>query len=279
MNNHPFHLVNKSPWPIILSFSIFSITLRFISFFYKMNIFILIFNLILFILILTQWWRDVVRESTFQGLHTKKVALGLKYGIILFIFSEIIFFSSFFWAFFHRRLSPSIDIGIIWPPKCIKPFNPIGIPLLNTIILLSSGISLTWAHRAIINNNYTESVKRIILTIVLGIYFSLLQITEYYEAPFSISDSVFGSTFFISTGFHGLHVLIGTIFIFFIMLRLLKLHFSKTHHVGFECSAWYWHFVDVVWLFLYLNIYWWGSYLFNIKSIISFQLESSLRNK
>lgn len=275
MNNHPFHIVDKRPWPIITSLGLIIITSGVIIIFNKQEIRLLIIGTIIIILAMTQWWRDIIRESTYQGIHTKKVVIRIKIGIILFIISEIMFFASFFWAFFHRRLSPAIEIGITWPPKGIKPFNPISIPILNTIILLSSGVSITWAHRAIITNNKTQCKKRIILTITLGIYFTILQGIEYYEAPFSIADSVYGSSFFIATGFHGIHVILGTTFITVIIVRLIKIQFSSKHQVGFECSAWYWHFVDVIWLFLYVSIYWWGSYLFNIKSIFSFQLKSS----
>lgn len=205
-----------------------------------------------------QWWRDITREGTFQGIHTNQVTLGLKIGIILFITSEVFFFISFFWAFFHRRLSPVIELGLIWPPIGINIFNPFQIPLLNTIILLSSGISVTWAHHRLINKNFNETYKRLLLTIILGIYFSFLQGYEYIDASFTFADSVYGSTFFIATGFHGIHVLIGTLFLFICFLRHNKFHFSKNHHFGFEAAAWYWHFVDIVWLFLYLSIYWWG---------------------
>jgi len=206
-----------------------------------------------------QWWRDVSRESTYQGLHTTKVTTGIKLGIILFIVSEVFFFLSFFWAFFHSSLSPSIEIGIQWPPIGIKPFNPIQIPLLNTIILLSSGVTVTWSHHRIIEKNLSEAKNSLAITIILGVYFTSLQALEYWEATFSISDSVYGSTFFMATGFHGLHVLMGTSFLAVCLGRIINNHFSRYHHFGFEAAAWYWHFVDVVWLFLYINIYWWGS--------------------
>lgn len=169
------------------------------------------------------------------------------------------FFVSFFWAYFHCSLSPDIFIGQNWPSKGIQRFNPIGIPLLNTLILLSSGIRLTARHHFIIVGNKLKANYYLIITIILGVYFSILQWIEYQEASFSISDSIYGSTFFIATGFHGLHVLIGTIFLFVCFSRLIINHFSSYHHFGFEAAAWYWHFVDVVWLFLYLFIYWWGN--------------------
>lgn len=216
-------------------------------------------RLAILILSAFQWWRDITREATFQGIHSNKVVRGLQWGIILFIVSEVFFFISFFWAFLHRRLSPNIEIGIIWPPKRIQPFNPIQIPLLNTTILLASGISITWAHHGLLHNNYTQTKIALTITLLLGVYFTILQAWEYIEAPFTISDSIYGTTFFVSTGFHGLHVIIGSTLLLVSLIRHTNLHFSKNHHFGFEASAWYWHFVDVVWLLLYSIIYWWGS--------------------
>lgn len=254
--NHIFHLVSISPWPIIISLRLFNNLISLIIWFHKIN-YIIIISFPCTILCLFQWWRDVIRESTFQGSHTYLVYLGLRLGIILFIISEIFFFISFFWAYFHSSLAPSIDIGQLWPPLGIKPFNPFDIPLLNTIILISSGITVTWTHHSILNKNFSERIKRLIITIILGLYFSLLQLIEYKESPFTISDSIYGSTFFIATGFHGIHVIIGTTFLLVSLFRLFSLHYRNKHHFGFESAAWYWHFVDVVWLFLYISIYWW----------------------
>jgi len=205
-----------------------------------------------------QWWRDVSREASFQGLHTSIVIGGLRIGIILFIISEVIFFFSFFWAFFHRRLTPVIELGISWPPIGVVAFNPIKVPLLNTIILLSSGVTVTWAHHSLIAKNSQETLQSLVLTVILGLYFTALQALEYWEASFSLSDSIYGATFFVATGFHGLHVIIGTSFLIVCLIRHIKGHFSANHHFGFEAAAWYWHFVDIVWLFLYISIYWWG---------------------
>lgn len=256
LSNHPFHLVSISPWPIIISFRLINNLIIIIRWFHKFNYWTLI-TLPCTLLCIYQWWRDVTREATLQGLHTTLVYKGIRLGIILFIISEILFFFSFFWAFFHSSLAPSIEIGQIWPPLGIMPFNPFDIPLLNTIILVSSGLTVTWTHHSILNNNFKERIIRLQITILLGLYFSLLQLIEYIEAPFTISDSIYGSRFFIATGFHGIHVIIGTIFLILILCRLKLFHFSPTHHFGFEAAAWYWHFVDVVWLFLYISIYWW----------------------
>lgn len=253
---HPFHLVTVRPWPILTSISVINNLLITINWFNKIN-YIYIITIPCTLICAYQWWRDIIRESTFQGFHTFTVYKGLRIGIILFITSEILFFFSFFWAFYHSSLSPSIEIGQSWPPLGIIPFNPYDIPLINTIILISSGISITWCHHSIINKNLSERKFSLFITIILGLYFTRLQAFEYYESPFSISDSVYGSTFFIATGFHGLHVIIGTSFLFICLLRINNLHFSPSHHFGFEAAAWYWHFVDVVWLFLYISIYWW----------------------
>ena len=258
MNNHPFHIVDYSPWPIIGSIGALTFVSGITIMFHKLNYLLLIIGVLLILLTIIQWWRDITREGTFQGLHTIIVVNGLKIGIILFIISEIFFFISFFWGFFHRSLSPIIEIGIQWPPIGIKSFNQIQVPLLNTIVLLCSGISITWAHHCIINYLHTECIISIFLTLILGIYFTVLQVYEYFEAPFCISDSIYGSVFFIATGFHGIHVIIGSTFIGVCLLRHLKFHFSRIHHFGFEAAAWYWHFVDIVWLFLYVSIYWWG---------------------
>lgn len=270
--NHPYHLVEARPWPILGSFGVIVRILGLIIWFHFFQFHLFLIGSIIVILIIIQWWRDVTRERTFQGLHTIKVSIGLRWGIILFITSEVFFFISFFWAFFHNRLSPTPELGIIWPPKLISPFNPIQIPLLNTLILLSSGISITWAHHSLMENNFTQSLQGLAITVILGIYFTALQGYEYIEASFSISDSVYGTTFFIATGFHGIHVIIGSTFLLVCLIRHYKNHFSSIHHFGFEAAAWYWHFVDVVWLFLYISIYWWGSYLHIINIIINFQL-------
>lgn len=277
MNNHPFHLVDKRPWPITGSMGLITTLSGIVIWFHNSHITTIMLGNIIIILTIIQWWRDVIRESRYQGLHTIKVINSIKIGIIIFILSEVLFFIRFFWAFFHSSLAPRIEIGIRWPPLGITSFNPINIPILNTIILLRSGITITWAHHSILTKNYRRIIKAIVITVSLGIYFSLLQLYEYIESPFCMSDSIYGSTFFLATGFHGLHVIIGTIFILISTKRNMRLHISKNHHVGFEASAWYWHFVDVVWLFLYVRIYWWGIYLFNIISILSFQLKSFKR--
>jgi len=261
IQKHPFHLVDPSPWPIISAISVFvtavGAAMFMHSFQYGNNI--LILGLLMVISSMTIWWRDVIREATFNGHHTKTVQLGLRMGMLLFIVSEIMFFFAFFWAFFHSSLSPAIEIGSVWPPTSINPFDPWGIPLLNTLILLLSGSTVTWAHHEILVGRKEPAKIALFLTILLAITFTGFQVFEYIEASFTISDGIYGSTFFMATGFHGFHVIIGTLFLSVCLIRLGKNHFTKKHHFGFEAAAWYWHFVDVVWLFLFISIYWWGN--------------------
>nr|QUS64005.1 cytochrome c oxidase subunit III [Zoodes fulguratus] len=257
--NHPFHLVDVSPWPILGSLGAMTIMMGLIKWFHLYNNNLLLLGFLITTLVMYQWWRDITREATFQGLHTYKVTTGLRWGMILFITSEVFFFISFFWGFFHNSLSPSIELGMIWPPKGIQAFNPIEIPLLNTLILLTSGLTVTWAHHSLMENNYNQTLQGLILTVILGLYFTILQGYEYMEASFTIADTSYGSSFFMATGFHGIHVIIGTTFLLICLIRHYYNHFSAIHHFGFEAAAWYWHFVDVVWLFLYISMYWWGS--------------------
>nr|QDI94081.1 cytochrome c oxidase subunit III [Leucophoroptera quadrimaculata] len=258
-HNHPFHLVDYSPWPLTGSIGALTMVSGLVMWFHKTDNKMMMLGIMILLLTMYQWWRDIIREGTYQGKHTLSVIMGLKMGMILFIVSEVLFFVSFFWAFFHSSLAPTVEIGMIWPPKGIETFNPMQIPLLNTMILLCSGISITWAHHAMMEKNHNQAMQGLIITIMLGMYFTILQGFEYIESMFTISDSVYGSCFFMATGFHGIHVCIGTLFIIVCLMRHMKFHFSSTHHFGFEAAAWYWHFVDVVWLFLYITIYWWGS--------------------
>lgn len=205
-----------------------------------------------------QWWRDVRRERTYMGQHSFLVELGLRWGIILFITSEVFFFLRFFWSFFHRSLAANVEIGGSWPPIGVSPFNAFEVPLLNTVILLSSGIRVTWAHHALMQGSHRNTKSGLLITIILGVYFTIIQGIEYNEARFRFADSVYGSVFFLATGFHGLHVIIGTLFLIACMWRINGGSISPAHHFGFEAAAWYWHFVDVVWLFLFITIYWWG---------------------
>ena len=260
-NEHPFHLVDPSPWPLLTSLAAFCVTFGGVLYMhsFKHGGWFLLFGFIYLFICLFGWWKDVVKEATFEGHHTLAVQKGIRMGMLLFIVSEIMFFFAFFWAFFHSSLAPAIEIGSIWPPKGIMVFDPYEIPLVNTFILLLSGASVTWAHHALVLGNRRESLVGLFVTIGLGIFFTCLQMFEYIEASFTISDSIYGSVFYLLTGFHGFHVLIGTLFLIVCLIRHINYHFTKQHHVGFECASWYWHFVDVVWIFLYLFLYIWGS--------------------
>lgn len=258
MKRNSFHLVEFSPWPLTGSIGALFLILGLIGWFHLETYKLLLIGLLLILFTIFQWWRDVIRESTYQGFHTIDVSKGLRWGIILFITSEVLFFFAFFWAYFHRRLVPRLEIGLCWPPVGVYSLDPFSVPLLNTGVLLFSGITVTWAHHRLIEGNWLGGIQGLFCTFRLGIYFTFLQAGEYFETFFSIADGVYGSTFFVATGFHGLHVLIGSIFLFVCFMRVVFYHFSVGHHFGFEAAAWYWHFVDVVWLFLYLSIYWWG---------------------
>lgn len=392
---HPYHLVNASPWPFFVALALGNVTIGAVLFFHQYNsgLFIFFFGMFYLIFCMICWFRDIIREGTFEGRHTQLVQRGLKLGMILFIVSEIMFFFAFFWGFFHSSLAPAIQIGGIWPPAAIEVFNPMEVPLLNTVILLTSGVTVTWVHYAIRNpqnrfyqprmfdnlQNYYDfvpvqvqmarenlqfTVSRVLpdpyfegdlignnlagmrddhlflkqyvntlllnfmpffnydfttnvivlknyinkkllltkifftpvslsineiyrfffflkrkyylfcpsylgdvlvglgLTIFFGCIFTIVQFFEYTHASFTIADSIYGSTFFLTTGFHGLHVLIGTLFLIVCFFRAYKQHFTVKHHVGLESAIWYWHFVDVVWLGLYISIYHWGGSVF-----------------
>nr|AID57275.1 cytochrome c oxidase subunit III [Eremias multiocellata] len=256
---HPFHMVDPSPWPLTGAIAALLMPPGLAAWFHFNTTSLMYLGLIILILTMQQWWRDIIREATYQGHHTVPVQKGLRYGMILFITSEVFFFAGFFWAFYHSSLAPTPELGGQWPPSGVQPLNAFEVPLLNTAVLLASGVTVTWAHHALMEGSRKDSIQALALTVLLGLYFTILQASEYYEAPFTISDSVYGSTFFVATGFHGLHVIIGSTFLFTCLIRQLLFHFTTDHHFGFEAAAWYWHFVDVVWLFLYVSIYWWGS--------------------
>tara|TARA_B110000971_G_scaffold215546_1_gene249223 strand:+ start:608 stop:1423 length:816 start_codon:yes stop_codon:yes gene_type:complete len=257
---HGFHLVDPSPWPLVSAMASLSFTTSAVQYMhgYSGGGWTCLLSFIALLMAAAVWWRDITREGTFQGHHTAIVQVGLRYGMLLFIASEVMFFFAFFWAFFHSSLAPAIDIGAIWPPKGIAVFNPWEIPLLNTLILLLSGVTVTWAHHAIVAGDREGVILGLLFTVGLGAIFTCVQGVEYVESAFCISDGVYGSTFFMATGFHGFHVLVGSIFLVVCLIRQINYHFTKQHHFGFEAAAWYWHFVDVVWLFLFVTVYWWG---------------------
>lgn len=255
----PFLPVQSSFWPLLVSLSLFaSIASRVLYINLWSSFFDLLSSIFFLILISFLWWKDLRRESML-GYHTHKLEISLRVRILLFILSEVFFFVSFFWAFYDASLSPTVELGMIWPPKGISPLSVYSVPLLNTIILLSRGITVTWAHHSLINNYFNKSVISLLVTVILGAYFLWIQYIEYVEVPFSLADGVYGSVFFIATGFHGMHVFIGTLFLMYSLVNLLQGKLLFNHHFSFEAAAWYWHFVDVVWLILFISIYWWGS--------------------
>jgi len=259
---HAFHLVDPSIMPFITALSALTLTSGSVMYFhgYTLGLETTFFGFFSVLSCMFLWWRDIVREGTLEGCHTNIVQLGLRYGVILFIVSEVMFFFAFFWAFFAASLAPTIEIGNIWPPKGIDVLSATAVPLLNTLILLCSGCTITYSHHAITAGNKIEAVWGLVLTIVLAVIFTAFQGFEYVSANFSICDGIYGSTFFMATGFHGFHVFIGTCFLAVCLVRLSRDHFTIQHHFGFEAAAFYWHFVDVVWLFLYVAVYFWGGH-------------------
>ncbi len=296
---HEYHLVNPSAWPLIGSIAAVVMMIGAVTwmetagsgdglFGLKGNwLFLLGFSGIL--LTFVGWWRDVIKESLTGESTSTVVRLGLRYGMILFIASEVMFFAAWFWAFFGAALFPGAGdpvllldgsqmlnlegnpafmgndgrvhaTGAVWPPVGVEPLSAWGLPLINTLVLLLSGTTVTWAHYAVVSGDKKGLIQGLIWTIVLGLFFTSLQAVEYYEAlsldMFKFSGGgIYGASFFMATGFHGLHVIIGTIFLIVCLFRALAGHFTPDRHFGFECAAWYWHFVDVVWLFLFAFVY------------------------
>ncbi len=275
---HDYHLVNPSPWPILAAGAAFLLTFGAVWSFHpdllgaglvgfaKSTGYLKVLpGLLMLIAIKYVWWRDIVAEAN-GGDHKPVVQLGLRYGMSLFIMSEVMFFAAFFWAFFDAALyfnevkqaARVLFTGGVWPPKGIITFNAWDLPLINTLILLLSGCTVTWAHHALRENDRKGLVNGLMVTVVLGVLFTALQAYEYHHAQFGLKDGIYASTFFLATGFHGFHVIVGTIFLAVCLIRSIKGDFTPTQHFGFEAAAWYWHFVDVVWLFLFVCVYWWG---------------------
>ena len=259
--SHDYHLVNPSPWPIVGSVGAFVLAIGALMYFMSKKagapeLWYVVPGLVLVIFTMFGWWRDVIKEAH-EGYETPVVQLHLRYGMILFIASEVMFFVAWFWAYFNASLFPSgaEAIGGVWPPHGMHVMDPFGWPLLNTLILLCSGTSVTWAHHALIENDRKGLIMGLWVTIGLGMLFTSIQAYEYAHAAFGFRDNIYSSTFFMATGFHGAHVIIGTIFLIVCLARAYKGDFTPKHHFGFEAAAWYWHFVDVVWLFLFTVIY------------------------
>jgi len=254
---HPFHLVSPSPFPILASVSAFFLFGGLVLSWSSYGVSILLFGTLSLAIVCISWWYNVVAEATFLGHHTTRVQSGLRFGFLLFIISECFFFLSFFWAYLHCSLSPAVELGSLWPPLGVNPVQPFTLPFLNTCLLLCSGSTITWSHSCLISGFYSTFIISLSFTILLGLTFSLVQFFEYWHCSFSIADSVFGSCFYLATGFHGLHVLVGTLFLFTCLYRGSLRHFTPSRHLGFLFATWYWHFVDVIWLLLWLIVYIW----------------------
>ena len=277
---HDYHIINPSPWPIIGSAGALLMAIGGVSWmqhlqgneFHLLGVpipspWVFFVGVLVVLYTMFSWWSDTIKEAH-EGHHTRVVSLHLRYGMLLFIASEVMFFVAWFWAFFDASLFPAETAqyareaftGGVWPPKGIEVLDPFHLPLYNTIILLLSGTTVTWAHHALLHDDRKGLVWGLVLTVALGALFSMVQAYEYMHAPFAFKDSIYGATFFMATGFHGFHVLIGTIFLLVCLLRALRGDFTPKQHFGFEAAAWYWHFVDVVWLFLFACVYVWASH-------------------
>ncbi|WP_319530929.1 cytochrome c oxidase subunit 3 [uncultured Cohaesibacter sp.] len=264
--NHDYHIIDPSPWPFIGAVSAFVMAVGAITYFHDGPIWFMLIGLLGVLYTMVAWWADVIKESR-EGHHTPVVQLHLRYGMILFIASEVMFFVAWFWAFFDASLfadetqqyARAAFTGGHWPPEGIEVIDPWHLPLFNTLLLLASGTTVTWAHHALIEEDSDSLKWGLILTVALGVIFTCVQVYEYIHAPFGFKESIYGATFFMATGFHGFHVFVGTIFLIVCLVRAYKGHFTPQKHFGFEAAAWYWHFVDVVWLFLFASIYLWGN--------------------
>ena len=259
---HMFHILTPSLWPFFLANGLFffvtglAFSMHYINYGYH----ILIIGIIILLTTAIFWFLDISREAVIDGYHTRIVRNGLTLGFLFFIASEIMLFFGFFWAFFHSALSPAIDLGSIWPPKGLQYIKISDFPFYNTLLLIFSGFSVTWAHRGISIGSFKSALDGLLLTIFLGFFFIILQGIEYFESTFNLQDGVYSSVFFLLTGLHGCHVIVGVIFLFFCFISLLYNHFLKDHYLRFVCAVWYWHFVDIVWILLFLTLYCWGSW-------------------
>ena len=267
---HKYHLVDPSPLPLLASVALFFLALGGVMFMheYRFGTAVLVLAFVMILAVMYYWWKHVIQEGRVDHAHTDIVRKGLSFGMLLFIVSEMMFFIVFFWSFFHASIFPAevLDGGSawpvkpgVWPPEGTKLIDPWNIPFLNTLILLLSGTTVTWAHYSLIENNQKDLKLALAVTVALGVIFTMFQLYEYYHAEFQWKDGIFSSNFYVTTGFHGFHVLIGTLFLFVCFLRARAGHFgSGNGHLGFEFASWYWHFVDVIWLFLFVFVYVWG---------------------
>lgn len=264
---HPYHLVNPSIWPLLSAFAGMALAISVITYAHGVvGPWVVGLAVLGIVGVMVGWWAEVIKEAVVEKAHTPIVEIGMRYGMALFIASEVMFFVAFFWAFFDVSLFPDEAHQYLrmeythgqWPPPQIEVIAPFGLPFLMTMILLLSGCTVTWAHHAILEGDNENFIKALGITVFLGFFFLCFQIYEYAHATFGFTDGSFPSTFYMATGFHGFHVFVGTVFLLVCWMRARKGHFTKDKHFGFEAAAWYWHFVDVVWLFLFVAVYWWG---------------------
>ncbi len=271
---HPYHLVRPSIWPLCGAFAGGLAAMGLVLYMhgtklgeFEIGLKAVILGLLCVLAVMFFWWKDIIFETVHEKVHNGITEVGLRYGMALFISSEVMFFVAFFWAFFdaslyageaHQYLRAEYTAGT-WPPPQFEIIPAFDLPFLMTMILLLSGCTVTWAHHAILHGKNKDVILGLGLSVLLGVFFLCFQVFEYMHATFKFKDGIFPSTFYMATGFHGFHVFVGTIFLFVCWLRAKKGHFTTTRHFGFEAAAWYWHFVDVVWLFLFVAIYWWGS--------------------
>ncbi|MEM9100036.1 MAG: cytochrome c oxidase subunit 3 [Pseudomonadota bacterium] len=274
--NHDYHIIDPSPWPFLGALGGFIMMVGLVLFMKGSTPAIAVLGFLIILYTMFVWWRDVIRESH-AGDHTKVVAIGLRMGFILFVMSEVMFFAAWFWTFFKHAIFPLADVpdlfaegGVdlqatasaadaVWPPAGVVTFDPWDLPLINTLILLLSGCTVTWAHHDLIEGKRSGLIWGLMATVGLGAVFTMFQAYEYSHAEFAFDGNIYGASFYMATGFHGFHVLVGTIFLAVCLYRARSGDFTPNKHIGFEAAAWYWHFVDVVWLFLFAGIYIWGA--------------------
>lgn len=259
MPKHPFHILSPSPWPLAASLSAFLLVLSLILSWRAFSPWFLFPSATGILYVCFEWGRSISIEATYLGCHTSYVRKGHLIGLSLFIVSEVFFFLSWFWAYFHFSLSPAVEVGSVWPPAGIISPSPFTVPLLNTLVLLTSGASVTWASSCLSNSMYFSADSAVCLTFLLGSFFLCLQLAEYFFSSFTIADSCFGSSFYMLTGFHGLHVLIGSLLLLGTIFQIRLGSITSSRHTLFSFAVWYWHFVDVIWLLLFCIVYIWGS--------------------
>ncbi len=271
---HPYHLVRPSIWPLASAFAGGLLAVGAVMYMHDVHLFAdpssgfegyavglkgVYLGIAAILFVMFGWWRDIIHEAVVEKAHSPIAMVGMRYGMSLFIASEVMFFVAFFWAYFNAAFFPTEAIGYVWPPETIHTIDPLDLPLMMTMILLLSGCTVTWAHHAIMESEQKDFAFALALSVFLGVFFLCFQVYEYVYAHFGFTDGIYASTFYMATGFHGFHVFVGTVFLFVCWVRAKKKHFTAEGHFGFEAAAWYWHFVDVVWLFLFIAVYFWGS--------------------